>query len=157
MEVFIMYSVQQASVVNDYGSFFYQWPWDHYATLTFGRKLSPSTCHRHWNEFIHSLGCLTRARIGWVRADEERWSGCGQPDVPLHFHALLIYKHPPKPEAVAALWQAKAGDALVEEYLRGGGSGGGAAWYLAKQFPYEDTRYEFGGLDHFEQTEDRPI
>jgi len=60
-----MYSIQQASVVNDYGSFIYQWPWDHYATLTFGRKLSPSTCQRHWNEFIHSLGCLTRARVGW--------------------------------------------------------------------------------------------
>jgi hypothetical protein len=29
---------------------------------------------------------------------------------------------------VAALWKSKAGDAQVEVY----GSGGGAAWYLAK-------------------------
>jgi hypothetical protein len=134
MEVPIMYSTQQANLVSDYGSFFSQWPWDHFATLTFARKQSPASCTRHWNEFIDTLGRITRGRVGWVRADEERWSGCGTPEVPLHHHALIRYQHVPAPEAVAALWKAKAGDALVEPYCSGGG-GGGAAFYIAKMFP----------------------
>ena len=140
-----MYSAQQSNLVSAYGDFFCQWPWDHYGTLTFGRKLSQASCVHHWNEFIDTLGRLTRGRVGWVRADEQRWSGCGTPEIPLHFHSLLRYQNVPAPEAVAALWKAKAGDAQVEAY----GSGGGAAWYLAKMFPYEDTRYDLGGLKHF--------
>src|ERR1019366_2145524 len=140
-----MYSAQQSNLVSAYGDFFCQWPWDHYGTLTFGRKLSQASCVHHWNEFIDTLGRLTRGRVGWVRADEQRWSGCGAPEIPLHFHSLLKYQNVPAPEAVAALWKAKAGDAQVEAY----GSGGGAAWYLAKMFPYEDTRYDLGGLKHF--------
>jgi hypothetical protein len=59
----------------------------------------------------------------------------------LHYHALLKYQSVPAPEAVEALWKSNAGDAQVEVY----GSGGGAAWYLAKMFPYEDTHYDLGG------------
>ena len=152
-----MYSTQQANLVSAYGGFFHQWPWDHFATLTFARKQSQANCVRHWNEFIESLNCITRGRVGWIRSDEKRWSGCGRPDVPLHFQALLKYWKRPKPEVVEALWKARAGDAQVEAYLRGGASGGGAAWYLAKQFPYEDTRYDLGGLDHFGRLDDLPI
>jgi hypothetical protein len=38
-----------------------------------------------------------------------------------------------------------SGDAQVEAY----NCGGGAAYYIAKMFPYEDTKYEMGGLEHF--------
>ncbi len=27
--------------------------------------------------------------------------------------------------------------------------GRGAAWYIAKMFPYEGTRYDLGGLEYF--------
>lgn len=72
----------------------------------------------------------------------------------MHYNALLKYQNVPDPEAVAALWMARAGDAKVEVY----DSGGGAAWYIAKMFPYEDTRYDMGGLEHFvrSQKSDRP-
>ena len=123
-----MYSVNQSSLVSAYGDFFGGWPWDHYATLTFARHLSESTCLRHWNEFIDSLGRLTHGRIAWVRADERRWSGYASPEIPLHYHALLKYQHVPAPEDVAALWKSRAGDAKVETY----DAGGGAAWYIAK-------------------------
>jgi hypothetical protein len=56
-----MYSVSQSSLVSAYGQFFGGWPWGHYATFTFGRKLSESTCLRHWHGFIDSLGRLTWA------------------------------------------------------------------------------------------------
>jgi hypothetical protein len=51
----------------------------------------------------------------------------------------------PAPEAVAALWKAKSGDAKVEAY----NCGGGAAYYIAKMFPYENAHYDFGGLEDF--------
>jgi len=73
----------------------------------------------------------------------------------LHYHALLKYQNVPSPEAVAGLWKAKAGDAKVEIY----DPGGGAAWYIAKMFPYEDMRYDMGGLEHFarSQKSDLPL
>jgi len=140
-----MYSVDQSSLVSAYGSFFASWPWDHYATFTFARKLSESTCLHHWDDFIDSLGRLTHGRVAWIRADERRWSGYASPEIPLHYHALLKNKNVPAPEAVASLWKSKAGDAQVEAYEHSGG----AAWYIAKMFPYEDTRYDLGGLEQF--------
>ena len=80
-----------------------------------------------------------------MRADERRWSAHASPEIPLHYHALLKYQHVPEPEAVAALWKAKAGDAKVEAYR----SGGGAAYYVAKMFPCEDSTFDMGGLEHF--------
>jgi hypothetical protein len=56
-----------------------------------------------------------------------------------------MYQNGPSPEDVAGLWKARAGDAKVEIYRRNEG----AAWYIAKMFPYEDTRYDMGGLEHF--------
>jgi hypothetical protein len=140
-----MYSVSQSSLVSAYGDFFGSWPWDHYATLTFGRKLSDSTCLHHWDDLIDSLGRLTHGRVAWVRADERRWSGYASPEIPLHYHALLKYQHVPAPEDVAALWKSRAGDAKVEAY----NCGGGAAYYIAKMFPYGEMRYDMGGLEHF--------
>jgi hypothetical protein len=139
-----MYSIEQSNLVSAYGGFFAQWPWDHYATLTFGRQMSETRGIYLWGDFIDSIGRLTHGRVGWVRADEQRWSGCGSPEIPLHFHSLLKYQHVPAPEAVAALWKSKAGDAKVEVYR----SGGGAGYYIAKMFPHEDTRYDLGGLEY---------
>lgn len=120
-------------------------PGDHYATLTFGRQLSETRGIHLREDFIDSVGRLTHGRVGWVRADEQRWSGCGTTDIPLHFHSLLKYQHVLAPEAVATLWKSKAGDAKVESYR----SGGGAGYYIAKMFPYEDTHYDLGGLEYF--------
>jgi hypothetical protein len=145
-----MYTVDQSSLVSAYGDFFSAWPWDHYATLTFARELSDSTCLHHWDDFINSLGRFTHGRVAWVRADERRWSGCASPEIPLHYHALLKYQNVPAPEAVATLWKSRAGDAKVEAY----NCAGGAAYYIAKMFPYEDTRYDLGGLEHFARSPD---
>jgi hypothetical protein len=67
----------------------------------------------------------------------------------LHYHALLKYQQVPAPEDVAALWKSRAGDARAEAY----NCGGGAAYYIAKMFPYEDTRYDMGGLQYFARSE----
>jgi hypothetical protein len=148
-----MYSAQKCNLLSAYGGFLSQWPWDHYATLTFGRHLSDSRCLKHWDAFIDSLGRLTRGRVAWVRADEKRWSGYASPGIPRHFHSLLKYQHVPEPEAVAALWKSRAGDAQVEAYR----SGGGAAHYVAKMFPCEDSQFDMGGLEHFPRSGDFPI
>jgi hypothetical protein len=63
----------------------------------------------------------------------------------MHYHALLKYQNVLAPEAVAALWNAKSGDAQVEAY----NAGGGASYYMAKMLSYGDTKYDVGGLKHF--------
>ena len=98
-----------------------------------------------WDQFIDSLGRLTHGRVAWVRADEQRWSGCASPEIPLRYHALLKYRNVPAPDEVVGLWRSRAGDAKVEAYR----AGGGAAFYIATMFPYGDTRYDIGGLEHF--------
>jgi hypothetical protein len=98
---------------------------------------------------------MREGRVAWARADERRWPGYASPEIPLHYHALLKYQNVPSPEDVAALWKSRAGDARVEAY----NSGGGAAYCIAKMFPYEDTRYDIGGLGNFarSQKSDRPL
>jgi hypothetical protein len=83
--------------------------------------------------------------VAWFRADEQRWSGYASPEIPLHYHALLKYQNVPAAEDVGSLWRLRSGDAKVEAY----DAGGGAAYYIAKMFPYEGTNYHMGGLDHF--------
>jgi len=70
-------------------------------------------------------------------------------EIPLHLHALLKYQNVRAADDVASLWRARAGDARVELY----DAGEGAAWYLAKMFPYEGTDYGIGGLDYFARSE----
>lgn len=135
----------EAYQLPDYASWIHRWPWHHFATFTFGRVLSPSTCEHHWKTFINSLERYTRGRIGWLRVPEGRWSGCGKPYISLHYHALLIYKHPPAPGVVEAMWGAKSGDAQVEVY----DPGRGAAWYITKMFPKNDCDFDLGGLEYF--------
>ena len=67
----------------------------------------------------------------------------------MHYQALLKYQVVPGTGDVAALWKSMAGDAKVEAY----NCGGGAAYYIAKMFPYEDTRYDMGGLEHFARSQ----
>jgi hypothetical protein len=119
-------------------------------TLTFARKLSESTCIRHCNDLICSIGRFTHGRVAWVGADERRWSGYASPEIPLHYHALLKYQHGPATEDVAGLWKLRAGDAKVEAYNRGSG----AAYYIAKMFPYGEMRYDMGGLEHFVRSQE---
>jgi hypothetical protein len=51
-----MYSAQQSNLVSAYGDFFCQWPWDHYATITFGRRLSDTRCLHLWEDFTPIRG-----------------------------------------------------------------------------------------------------
>jgi len=58
---------------------------------------------------------------------------------------LLKYQNLPAIKDVAGLWKAKPGDARVEIYA----PSEGAAWYIAKMFPYEGMNYDMGGMEYF--------
>ncbi len=140
-----MYSNTQKKLVAEYGNWISQWTWSHFGTFTFGRISSASNCEHHWNAFVNSLERYTRGRIGWVRATEGRWSGCGKPHIPLHYHALLVYKNVPPTGVAQAIWHSKSGDSKVEIF----DPTLGAAWYISKMFPFSDFDYEVGGLEYF--------
>ena len=142
-----MYTAHQLELVGGYGDFLHRWPWDHYAAFTFSRPGSQSGCVRTWHRFIDRLGRLTRGRVGWIRTDELRWSGVGKPEIPLHYHALLMFQRPAAPQAVADLWKSRAGDAYVEPY----NPGKGGAWYESKLLVYPTGNWDLGGLEFFKQ------
>ena len=65
---------------------------------------------------------------------------------------LAAYSHPIRVNPGIGLLRAfegfgnvRASDSNVEAYR----CGGGAAWYVAKMFPREDTSFDVGGLEHF--------
>jgi hypothetical protein len=87
--------------------------------------------------------------VAWVPSDEPPCSGHADPEISLHYHALLKYQNALAHQDVAALWKSKAGDAKVERY----DCGGGAPYYIAKMFPYGEMRYDMGGLEHFARQE----
>lgn len=112
-----MYTNKQKADVENYGNWISHWPWQMFGTFTFGRPLSRPTCEHHWIEFVNCLGRYTRGRVGWIRATEFfRWSGCGKPHIPLHFHTLLIFENTPDPITMEAMWWSKSGSAKVEIY-----------------------------------------
>lgn len=64
-------------------------PFQLFATLTFGWRVSDPQAVQVFKVFIDRLETYFRCPICFLRGDEKRFSGCGKPSVPRHFHVLL--------------------------------------------------------------------
>jgi hypothetical protein len=84
-------------------------PWQLFCTFTFAWPVSDPQALRVFGEFTNRLEKLIRGPIGFVRGDEKRFSGCGMPGAPRHFHALLAAHRKLNPHFVAHLWMDMAG------------------------------------------------
>lgn len=63
--------------------------WQFFMTLTFSRRVSHPQAVRVFAEFIDGLEAYVRCPMTFIRGDERRFSGCGMPEIPLHFHTVL--------------------------------------------------------------------
>src|SRR6266568_737042 len=59
--------------------------------------------------FIASLEKAYGCPIGWVRGDEKRFSGCGKPGAPRHYHVLMAASQKLDRYRVADTWMSMAG------------------------------------------------
>jgi hypothetical protein len=84
-------------------------PWQLFATLTFAWPVSDPQAVKVFGEFVNRLERSLRGPIALVRGDEKRFSGCGMPGAPRHFHAVLTAHRKLDRHFVAALWMNMAG------------------------------------------------
>ena len=84
-------------------------PWQLFCTFTFAWPVSDSQAVKVYKEFVNRLERSVRGPIVFVRGDEKRYSGCGMPGAPRHFHALLAAHRKLDRRWVADLWMSMAG------------------------------------------------
>jgi hypothetical protein len=94
---------------ENYAAFFRQVPWQLFSTFTFAWEVSDAQADGVFSGAIHSIEKHYRSDVGFVRGDEKRFSGCGKPASPRHYHALLACAAPLSIKYVADLWMSKAG------------------------------------------------
>src|SRR5437588_11266156 len=74
---------------NAYVSWLRPLPWSLFATLTFAWHVSDARAVGVFEEFVNRLERFIRGPVAFVRGDEKRFSGCGMPGAPRHFHAVF--------------------------------------------------------------------
>lgn len=134
-----------------YSDYFRVVPWQLYCTFTFAWPVSDSHAEQVFRAFIDRLEQAFRCPIGWLRGDEKRFSGCGKPGAPRHYHAVLIAGRMLDSNVVANVWLQMAG---------WGENGAGADVrtynpsleginYLFKFISEPSGNWDFGNLDLF--------
>jgi hypothetical protein len=86
-----------------------QVPWQLFCTFTFAWPVSDPQAQKVFRGFANRLERSMRGPIVFVRGDEKRFSGCGMPGAPRHFHALLAAHRKLNQQVVADLWMSMAG------------------------------------------------
>ncbi len=84
-------------------------PWQFFVTLTFAFQLSDAQANRIFLEYIDRIERHLRAPIAFVRGDEKKFSGCGKPGAPRHYHLVMTSTVPLSPDWMRSTWEAVAG------------------------------------------------
>jgi hypothetical protein len=84
-------------------------PWQLFCTFTFAWSVSDQQAVKVFQEFVNRLERLMHYPIVLIRGDEKRFSGCGMPGAPRHFHALMTSHIQLDSYFVSALWMSMAG------------------------------------------------
>jgi hypothetical protein len=86
-----------------------QVPWQICGTLTFAWSVSDPQADRVFAVFVDRMERQLRCPLTYVRGDELRFSGCGKPAAPRHYHVLFAAECKLNPHWVADNWMALAG------------------------------------------------
>jgi hypothetical protein len=137
--------------LNDYIEWLNRVPWQLFCTFTFAWPVSDPQAVRVFGEFVNRMERALRGPVALVRGDEKRFSGCGMPGAPRHFHAVLTAHRKLDRHWVADLWMSLAG-------RRQGGAGanvriydptlGGLA-YILKFINEPDGDWDLRNVDLF--------
>jgi len=97
------------NIEESYASWLSGVPWQLFCTFTFAWKVSDPQAARVFRAFIDRLEKFLRGPVAFVRGDEKRFSGCGMPGSPRHFHAVLTAHRGIDRHYVHDLWTKLAG------------------------------------------------
>jgi hypothetical protein len=81
-------SVRQADL-RFYAQWFGAVPWQLFCTFTFAWPVSDAQAAQVFKAFMNRLERSFRCPIAYLRGDEKRFSGCGKPAAPRHYHVML--------------------------------------------------------------------
>jgi hypothetical protein len=112
----------------------------HYFTLKYPRRLSWEGRHKAFLEWIDGIEWMQRRSLGWLRADECRFSGLGFPEIPEHHHGVLMDAEHLSCHTAESLWRTY-GDAVVQRYE----PHGGAIPYCLKHALSDSGDWDIGG------------
>jgi hypothetical protein len=84
-------------------------PWQLFCTLTFAYQVSLQQANALFDQFIDRSENSIRAPLTYVRGTENRYSGCGLPGSPWHFHLVIGADVALDPERLGRLWESMAG------------------------------------------------
>jgi len=126
-------------------------PWQIFATFTFAWPVSDPQALKVFRQFIDRIEKGLRGPVALVRGDEKRFSGCGMPGAPRHFHVLMAAHRRLDRHWVREHWMRLAG-------YRPNGAGADARTYDAslrgidyvlKFINQPDGDWDFRNLDLF--------
>ncbi len=83
-------------------------PWQLFCTFTFCWPVSDPQALNVFNGFVNRLERYLRGPVAYVRGDEKRFSGCGKPAAPRHYHVVLTAHRRIDPSFVTDLWMSLA-------------------------------------------------
>jgi hypothetical protein len=124
-------------------------PWQLFATFSFVWRVSDGQAAQVFKTFINRLEKSLRCPIVYIRGDEKRYSGCGKPAAPRHFHLLMAAAIRLDANYIANTWMRMAG-------FRADGAGakvctydskGNAIAYCLKFIFQPDGDWDFKNLD----------
>ena len=95
--------------VKEYADWLARVIWQVYGTFTFTWPVSDPQADTVFMAFINFLEHELGAPIAFVRGDEKRWSGCGKPGSPRHYHVLMTSTAYLDPQRLKAVWRKFAG------------------------------------------------
>lgn len=124
----------------------------HYYTLTYAKPLDWEGRYKAVARWLDGIEWLQRRNIGWLRADESRFSGLGFPAIPEHHHGLLVGVSFVSCLTMEKLWRSEFGDAQVVPYV----PHGGAIPYCLKLAFHRCGDWDIGGKALRNITQRRP-
>src|ERR1035437_8536300 len=136
-------------VVKEYAKWLSRVPWKVYGTFTFALRVSDEHADKVFAAFINCMERELRAPMAFVRGDEKRFSGCGMPGSPRHFHALMTSTAALDPLRLMTVWRRFGGsgeqqDSAMAEAVKNPQK---AAEYCLKFINDTDGDWTFHNLD----------
>ena len=146
------------TIVKQYAAWFGAVPWQLFCTLTFARKVSDAQADKIFRDYIERLEQILKTPICYLRGDEKRFSGCGKPGCPRHYHAVLVGCKHISANLAEQQWKELAGkrddgpSALILPYDPSKGKG---IEYIMKMNDKLGGDYTFGRFETFLPTAER--